>query len=338
MRRRAYSLLAAVTLGTTAWLLFAGHRLSNSGTNLAQDFRGRLMPERPWQLAGDGAESLTRPEETGLRVTIPAGRSAGPAHRNPVGVVLGNAVAGDFDISCGYEIVQMELPQKGWGVGFELFVMTDTPTQEAFALERMLRPDGANVYLCSRNTSLNGKREFLIKHVPAAGTTGRLRLTRTGRELTAWCAEGGGDYRELGRYDLGPENLTTVRFAANPGVGLNAIDVRIGDVKVHYDPTAVAAAFAWWVREGWLARAESIGFGLTLALLAGWAVVRWRLPAKFCRATVIEEIEPIRRSRQFSRGWGFVGLVFRRPRPDAGGAARYLKALRAKRPALVVNR
>jgi hypothetical protein len=327
MRRSAYFLLAAVTLGASAWFLFAGSRPKDTGTDLAQDFRGRQTPERPWQFAGDAAESFTRPEETGLRVTIPSGRTATAAHRNPVGVVLGDTVAGDFDISCGYEILQIELPQKGWGVGFELFVQSDTPTGEAFALERMLRPDGADVYLCSRNTSLNGKREFHTKHVPAAGTNGRLRLTRAGRELTAWSAEGGGDYRELGRYDLGPEALTTVRFAANPGVGLNAIDVRITAVKVHYDPTAVAAAPGWSVRWGWLARAESIGLGITLALLAVSAVVRWKWPTKFGRRIVAEEVEPIRRPRRVSRrGYavaaigcavvlGVVGLIFAAPGP-----------------------
>jgi hypothetical protein len=327
MRRSAYFLLAAVTLGASAWFLFAGGRPNHSGTDLAQDFRGGKMPEPPWQFAGDAAESFTRPEAAGLRVTIPAGRTAAAAHRNPVGVVLGDTVPGDFDISCGYEILEMELPQKGWGVGFELFVMTATPTQEAFALERMLRPDGADVYLCSRNTSLSGKREFHTKHVPAAGTNGRLRLTRTGRELTAWSAEGGGDYRELARYDLGPEDITTVRFAANPGVGLSAIDVRIADVKVHYDPTAIASAPGWAVRWGWLARAESIGLGVTLALLAASAVVRRKWPARFGRGIVAQEAEPIRRPTHRSRrgyamaaigcavALGVDGLIYAAPGP-----------------------
>jgi hypothetical protein len=243
-----HRLTGLLGIGVAAALLFASSPAA--GGDFAQNFRGSQPPIAPWELAGRGAVEFVRPEATGLRVTIPAGRTPNDA----IGLAIGPVVRGDFDVSCTYEIIQIEKPTSGWGVGFELFIMTQTPTMEAFALERMLRADGSDVYLCSRNTTVNGKREYHVKHVPAAGTTGRLRLSRTGREITAWAAEGDGVYREFGRYDLGSENLAMVRFGANPGVAKNAVDVRIADVKVHFDP-ATAGAMAGFTPK--LAAADS---------------------------------------------------------------------------------
>ena len=52
-------------------------------------------------------------------------------------------VRGDFDISCAYEVIQIDRPTSGWGAGLEFFVMTDTPTNEAFDMMRTMRADAA---------------------------------------------------------------------------------------------------------------------------------------------------------------------------------------------------
>jgi hypothetical protein len=172
MTRRTYLVLGLAALGIAGSVLVfrpSRNAESTAGVDVGQEFRGSRQPADPWQLSGRGAAELVQPEDAGLRVTIPAGHTP----NDPIGVVIGPIVRGDFDISCGYEIIQIEKPTTGWGVGFELFVQTATPTQEAFALERMLRVNGDDIYYCSRNTSLSGKREFHVKQFPAAGTTGR---------------------------------------------------------------------------------------------------------------------------------------------------------------------
>ena len=130
--------------------------------DIAQDFHGGASRQTRGKLAGRGAAALVRPEDAGLRVTVPTGQTPGDA----IGVVIGPIVRGDFDISCGYEIINIEKPIAGWGVGFEMFIMTATPTQEAFALERMVQVGGNDVYLCSRNVTVNGKRKYHTKTSP----------------------------------------------------------------------------------------------------------------------------------------------------------------------------
>src|SRR5205085_6242228 len=141
------------------------------------------------------------------------------------------AVRGDFDISPDYELIQLERPTTGYGLGFELFIMGDTPqppgAQPGIALQRTLRVDGKDIYLCSHNTTVDGKRRYDQKFIPAAGKTGRLRMTRRGGEVTLWAAEDGGEFRELCRYNFGPEDIKMVRSAAHPGIARNAVDLRI---------------------------------------------------------------------------------------------------------------
>jgi hypothetical protein len=106
-----------------------------------------------------------------------------------------------------------------------------------------------------------------------------LRLTRTGREIVLWAAEGGAEYRELRRFDFGPDKVKQVRFAANPSPAQNAVDVRLTDVQVRYRPAAADTLAdpprgpGW----GWLAIAETVGLLVALACVGGWAVHRRRL-------------------------------------------------------------
>jgi hypothetical protein len=236
MSRSAYLILGVVVIVGVATaaraLFFARNRAAQSGPTIeiSQDYRNRKLPTNPWKIFGRETGDLIRAEEGGLRIALPTGRIQDPPH---VGCVYsGGSVSGDFDISCGYEVIQIEKPTTGWGVGFEVFIMTDTPTNEAISLERMTRANGDDVFHCSRNTSLRGKREFQTRQFPAAGSAGRLRLTRTGTEVTAWVKEPTGGYSELHRMDLGAEDLKMVRFAAHPGIANNAVDVRITDVKI----------------------------------------------------------------------------------------------------------
>ena len=206
-------------------------------------------------------------------------------------------------------LIHVEKPTTGYGVGFELYVMTATPTQEAVALSRCMRVAEGDVYMSARNTTVDGKRQYHQKFAQASGTTGKLRLTRKGREVAFWMAEVGGAFKELARYDLGPEDVKTIRFAALPGTGRNAVDLRITDLAISDSPStapvptatpAVTAAIpattaapasptqaptGGW---GWLATSELVGLIVTLSCVGLWAVARRRAGS----AAVVSYDEP----------------------------------------------
>ena len=132
--------------------------------------------------------------------------------------------------------------------------------------KRVKQGDG---YYCSRNTTVDGQRKYIAKDVPGSPTVGRLRMTRTGGEVTLWAAEGTGEFQELGRFDLGPENLKLIRIGAHPGPGKNAVDLHITDVKVH---SAVALQPAATKTRG---RAWVPVAGVVFLMLAGAAFRFW---------------------------------------------------------------
>src|SRR5262249_51350326 len=148
----------------------------------------------------DGNEVIEQ-EEKGLRIKLTPART----RKDPAGVVLVSAVKGNFEITAGYELLQAEQPNAGNGVGFELYVMLETPGQDALGLCRAKRRDGGDVYVCNHMLNRDGRRRYDTKFPPASGKSGRLRVSRQGGEVTFWAAEGpAGEFRELCRWDVGP--------------------------------------------------------------------------------------------------------------------------------------
>jgi Protein of unknown function (DUF1583) len=265
-----------------------------------QDFRGGRRPLAPMDLIGPDAATLTKPEDGGLRVTLPAGRQG----KEAVGVVLAAHVTGDFEITAGYELVQVDRPKAGFGPGFEFYVMTATPTREAVGFSRIASPEEGDVYMCSRMTTQDGRRRYMHKFFDAAGKSGRLRLTRAGGEVTFWAAEGDADdFRELHRYDLGPDNVALVRLGANPGGAPEPVDLRIVDLRVRsetpipvpeqaFDPASPSATQPKGWRRAWLGAAGIVGVLVAVSLLGVWLYVRHGRRARKAPATVPVQDEP----------------------------------------------
>jgi serine/threonine protein kinase len=240
-----------------------------------QDFRGGQPPLPPLHLAGPDAPAVTRSEEGGFRITLPRDRK----QTDRVGLELTTRIKGDFEITTAYEILQAEQPVKGHGVAFDVVVETDTPRNDVVELARARRPGEGEVYNCARiSTDDQGERTYHHNFPPAAGDRGRLRLTRTGRSVTLWAAEGAaGDFQELASYDLGPEDVKKVSVTAFPGYAPNLLDLRILDLRVHVRNAAEAAAqgaVSTGHRQGptggWLAAAGLIALLILLAALGAW--------------------------------------------------------------------
>ena len=72
----------------------------------------------------------------------------------------------------------------GYGVGFEVYIAADTPAQDALGFLRLTRVAEGDVYMCSRMTTTDGKRQYRQQFIQTASKAGRLRLTRQG--TLAW--------------------------------------------------------------------------------------------------------------------------------------------------------
>ena len=298
-------LLATLTLGNGLVLLYALQSPPQPQAQkpvlprtFYQDFRNRRLPADPVLTSGPNFELVAHAENEGLRITLPAGRS----DSEPVGIVVTSAVAGDFEITSGYELLDWGPSKAGNLLGVELYLMTDTPTQESVALYRGVRgKEGDDMYMCVRMTGPRDKRRYAHNFVPAAGKSGQLRATRSGNEITFWAAEDAqSDFRELWHYELNIEDVKIVRMAAYTSRVPEPVDVRILDLKIRAKDMDIEQALDSSVQtlvpsdtlsRGWIVMGGMAGLLLLGGIMAGVVVVlRRRRPAgKLSPATMLVE-------------------------------------------------
>jgi hypothetical protein len=197
-------------------------------------------------------------------------------------VKLKTRVKGDFEITSAFEILQAEQPTQGHGVGFSLLVEFDSPRGDVADLVRASRVVEGEVFICTHSfAEETGKKVYHMKFPPAAGRSGRLRLTRIGREVVYWAAEGAaGEFAEMCRHDdIGTDDVVAISANAFPGHAPNFVDLRILDLRVHVldevEARAREAAPPEQRNEGsrlWLAAGGLVGAMICLATLTVWYV------------------------------------------------------------------
>jgi len=197
-----------------------------------QDFRGG-KPLLPF-LKPDGPDfdAMTRPEERGLRITLPAMR---PNHY-PVGVVLTFPLSGDFEITGSYELLSADRPAKGYGVGVTLSVATDPGRRKFGKVARLMLPKAGSAYAAEFWNNDLPKPDNYVFPPPKATEVqaGQLRLVREGSMVRCLVAEGSAkEFRPIFQWPLGADDLETVHFtvtdSGSPG---NRVDARLVDLRI----------------------------------------------------------------------------------------------------------
>lgn len=207
---------------------------------LTYDFRGSKPLPPGFHLAGHVQDLTVQPEEAGLRLSL-SGTKPNPMGR--AGLEMRTSLRGDFSFTAGYEILRAEPPTKGQGVGFEMY--THTTPQQGFGVYRMEQVDRGELYLVSRAfLNEDGKTGWRNKHFNTTAKSGRLRITRTGTEVTAWAADGKDlAFKKLKSDELGRDDIKSIWLMAYTGHVAHALEVRLTDLEIRSGaPIGVAAA------------------------------------------------------------------------------------------------
>lgn len=193
------------------------------------DFKKASFDREHLKLTGGNAENLIRPEDAGLRVSIPSGL----AKPRPVGVSTRFKVRGDFEIISSFEILKADQPKDGHGVGVMTSIETDTATKEATTLEWANHPKyGENYASTVITTPPQGSRQYRSIHEPALTRSGRLRITRVGPNVEVCYAEKDDQFVLLRKIPLGSEDLVRLDLCANTGWSSHPVDVRLKSLRV----------------------------------------------------------------------------------------------------------
>jgi hypothetical protein len=192
-----------------------------------------------FQWIGPGAENCVKLEPAGLRITLPVDH---PARAN-TGVAKNLAIAGDFEITTGWQILAEPTPaQTGQGTG--LFLGIDLVTERNRAtLTRVVR-EGVLFTTWFELTKEGADKPFKtdVKYFPTTARAGQLRLTRNGAALLYEIAEpASNDFKILARHPFSDEEVKQIRLGGVTGGPEKSLDARVIDLRIRAKTLPFAA-------------------------------------------------------------------------------------------------
>lgn len=212
-----------------------------------QDFRGDSAMDPALGPFGPNSAEAMHSEAEGLRVSLSAGRGNGL----PVGFVPRFKIAGDFEITVGYEILSSDEPYSGMGAGVKVWGKTSSKEFRAMTLAHVIRPQEGCGFVAIFARDGDEGRVFETKSLTTDAKTGRLRLARTGSELSFLVAEGESEtFDELQRATIGPDDVVALRITANTGDVACAVTIRFLDLRIRAEdlPERQGGSTGFWGR------------------------------------------------------------------------------------------
>jgi hypothetical protein len=196
------------------------------------DFRDNKPLPADLSLFGPDAEAVVKPTQEGLRIALPtAGRKS-----TGWGVALQYGLAGDFELTATYELLQLEQPTRGVGAGVALNALPTAFSTKFTKVGRFVHSDGLNLFKAELSDK-NNPRINEFNGVPASTHGGQLRLMRIGSRMHYQVADApGAGFHEFAAWEYGTEDLAMIRFIANNNGSPTAVDALLLDLKVVGNP------------------------------------------------------------------------------------------------------
>lgn len=241
-------------------------------------FRNGVVGHTVLRLTGPNHRQVVKSDGEGLRITLPKTRQ-GSTGSIVVSPAFG--LRGDCEVTLGFDLLSTEDPLPRWtGAGVVLMVEVAGPDRRAVSLSRLRWPgkDGGgptDTFGASLITRAGGQDKYDTTKIPAASTTGRLRLERDGEVMRLSVADGaGGAFRLLREIPVGTADLHSLTAECRAASG--GVDARLVDLNVRAESlideavvTAPPRRFRWvpWAAGavvlaggvGWLLRRRARG-------------------------------------------------------------------------------
>jgi RNA polymerase sigma factor (sigma-70 family) len=210
-----------------------------------RSFRGHQFDTDLFRYYGPTPERYVRPEEEGLRMTLPA--EGGPAE--PVGILLRYPVQGDFELDATFDVLDIGAPVKD-PAGVTLYLLVDSGDRDGIQLGQLRwSPQVTQIGVSVRINAEGGHgRRYKEGKTLAPGSAEglvRFHVTRRGSRFAYFAARGGADELEpIDEREVSAANLLMVRLAVDPGwspgvpVDAHLVDFAMSGTCVGYDPSA----------------------------------------------------------------------------------------------------
>jgi hypothetical protein len=197
-----------------------------------EPFRGAPRQAKDFALLGACAAEYVKYEANGVRIALPTGKS-----RPVTGVATTFGLSGDFDVSVRYEILQEPGPADAatanLGTRISLSVKTDAATEVAIRRKVTLKD---SVHMLAWSTMRPaGEAKSLSKggKYPVKERKGRLRMTRTGAEVTYYQSEGDDkEFKLLMTFAFVADDVKAVQVFGDTSSPKAALEVRFTDLHI----------------------------------------------------------------------------------------------------------
>jgi RNA polymerase sigma factor (sigma-70 family) len=222
--------------------------------------KGNPENNQELSLFGPGAAEVVRFEPEGLRIDLPAGY---PGQRPFTGLRAQTPIKGDFEVTVNFEVLQEPKPEDVGKEGTRLILNVVLDVGRAALARRVTASDGT---LFSAYAVGAGYQAF-----PTTAKKGRLRVVRTGSNVSFYVAEDAADnFTLLHTIAFNDSDLRHVELVGATTSPRAALDVRFWDLRVRNGPMPPPPPVAAATERVWLIAA------LVLALVSGLVLAVFR--------------------------------------------------------------
>jgi len=190
-----------------------------------QDFRTLDLQSPVWRQTAAGVER----DEKGVRITVPADEG----NVLITGLMSNFSIHGDFEATLSYEILKVERPNTGYGVGPNLYAAIDPKNDDSVSLARRLLKEGTTKFLSDRMKRVGGKLTHKVESSVSTALVGKLRLQREGSRVRFLVAEGDNPaFILVDEVEFGTANVRLIQVGGSTGNSTSRLDVRLLDFTV----------------------------------------------------------------------------------------------------------
>ncbi len=161
------------------------------------------------------------------------------------------SLAGDFEVSVTYNLVQLQSPQGGYGASVGV-VLDAEGTVGAVTLARGYHPTDGQGYWLSRSVPANGETKYSRQFFPSTSKHGRLALHRKGNTVMGMVADLPSEpLRELTTTPFTAGTVRQFRLYADNGGSPTVVDGRLTNLFVKAEEITggipeMESAGGWW--------------------------------------------------------------------------------------------
>jgi hypothetical protein len=190
-------------------------------------------------------------EEQGFRFKLPA-REEGVEQ---TGVYSRVVLAGDFEVSAGFDLIAVAPPEKGYGMTCGIGIDCQIPRLGKVQFMRGYQMGKVNAFIIAQYKLTENGMAWDNKTFPAVADKGTLRLRREKDELIFLA--GDGERREpdeIYRITFPKATIEKVRFFADSGGSPTELDARINHIRVAAEQITARTPdrdlptnYFWWI-------------------------------------------------------------------------------------------